>query len=105
MKLEGFDGLLRHLKEMKRRVRSLNGKHKIPVKDLFNPQFMCRYTNFGSFDAMLDASGFGVKSPEDFGAIPDAAWDAFVARTTQFSNWEEMKGHAGQEYLTKKLGF
>jgi hypothetical protein len=64
---------------------------------------MSKYTDFSSFDEMLGGSGFKVETPEDFAAIPDDQWDAFVATRTRFENWKEMRETGAREYVAAKV--
>ena len=64
---------------------------------------MSKYTDFSSFDEMLGASGFKAETPEDFAAIPDDQWDAFVATRTRFENWKDMREAGTREYVAGKL--
>ena len=52
---------------------------------------MAAHTDFGTFEAMFEASGFTFESPEDFATIPDAEWDAFIASVTRFPDWKTMQ--------------
>jgi hypothetical protein len=101
--IDGFDELHRNLDQLQKNIESLASKHEVSFSELFPPSFMAWYSNFTSFDDMLAKSGFKVKSTEDFVNIPDAAWDAFIASTTRFANWEEMQQKAFEEYLQKKV--
>jgi hypothetical protein len=66
---------------------------------------MLRNTDFDSVEAMFEASGYKVESTEDFQAIPDEPWDAFIKERTRFDSWEDMKSSAVQAWATRKLGF
>ena len=69
----------------------------------FPNKFMAEYTDFVSFDEMLSASGSKVTTQEEWAAIPDDQWDAFIAARTRFKDWKEMKGKAGAEWTLGKL--
>ena len=71
--------------------------------ELFNASFMGRYTDFGSFEAMIEAGGWGPPTAETFKAIPDAEWEVWVQKHTRFSSWEQMQKKAAQELLAKRL--
>ena len=103
IKITGLDELKRQLETLKRNAQNLSGP--VAFEDLFPPEFMRRYTDFKTIDEMADASGWKVESTEDFEAIPDAEWDAFVKARTRFEDWEEMQGKAAEEYATRRLGF
>ena len=92
------------LDELQRRVRKLDGSHDMPMIELLNPEFMTKHTSFGSFQDMLDHSGYSVKTPEDFKVIPDAPWDAFISANSTFANWHEMREAAKTEWAKKQLG-
>ena len=101
--IDGFDELHRNLDKLRKNIESLSGEHEVSFTELFPSGFMARYTNFTSFDDLLTQSGFKVETREDFANIPDAAWDAFIASTTRFVNWEEMQQKAFEEYLQKTV--
>ena len=60
-------------------------------------------TRFASFEAMLKASPFKAETAEDFKAIPDAQWDAFIRKETRFRSWEAMQQEAGAEWAKAQL--
>ena len=91
------------LRKLERRAKELHGTHNVPVSQLLTPNFMRKHTPFGSFEAMITTSPFIVDTAEDFRAIPDAEWDAFVRQNTRFSSWNEMLSAAGAEWMKGKL--
>ena len=99
-----FDDAMRQLRELQRRAEQLDGTHSVTFPELFPDEFMLRNTEFPSIGALIEASGFKVESSEDFAAIPDAEWDAFLASRTRFASWEEMKGAAVREWAGRRLG-
>jgi hypothetical protein len=92
------------LDELQQRVRRLDGPHDVPLNELLNPEFMLKYTHFSSFQDMLDHGGYSVKTPEDFKAIPDAPWDAFISANSTFASWHEMRKAATVEWTKRQLG-
>jgi hypothetical protein len=92
----GLDKLIKNAKE-------LDGQHQVKLVDLMNPGFISAHSQFSDFDALLAASGFTVESAEDFAAIPDDEWDAFIKASTDFEDWLEMQQKAGAEYVKSKL--
>lgn len=101
MKIEttGLDDLQRMVRNLER----LEGHHSVPFDDLFHPAFMAAQTDFRTIDEMFAQSGYSVETSDDFEEIPDAEWDAFVARRTRFANWHEMQEAATQEWATRQL--
>jgi hypothetical protein len=75
----------------------------VAFDDLYSPEFMRRYTDLPTIQAMADASGFKIESQQDFEAIPDADWDAFVRSRTRFQTWQDMQAKAGEEYVVRRL--
>ncbi len=99
--IDGFDELQRIINRLQTNIENLQGE--VSFRELFPPGFMARNTNFTSFDDLLAESGFKVETREDFANIPDGEWDAFIASTTRFANWEEMLQKAFEEYAQRKL--
>lgn len=92
----GLDKLIENAKEVE-------GQHQVKLVDLMNSGFISAHSQFADFDALLAASGFKVESAEDFAAIPDDEWDAFISENTDFESWLEMQKTAGAEYMKAKL--
>ena len=53
---------------------------------------------------MFEASGFAMETPEDFAAIPDAEWDAFIASRTRFADWRTMQEKAAADWFSRGTG-
>ncbi|MCF2166168.1 hypothetical protein KV541_05710 [Halobacterium salinarum] len=71
---------------------------------VFPPSFMQRHTDAESFEAFMAASQWSVSSRAEFAAIPEAAFDEYVAARTSFSDFEAMLGQAGEEWMARQLG-
>lgn len=104
IEMKGFDDAIRKLNDLQRRADRLNGEHRVPISQLLVSSFMLQNTPFESFEAMLSASGFKVETTEDFEAIPDDEWDAYVVKVTRFASWQDMLEAAGKEWAVKELG-
>jgi len=91
-------------KQFLNRLEELSNPQQVSFPELFTPSFIQSYTQFPSFELMLEASGFSVESAEDSLASPETEWDQFISQTTQFSNWQEMQKTAAAELMKKKLG-
>ena len=105
IKMDGFDELEKALKKMQDGAKELESQKEVPFDDLFTSMFMSKYTNFNSFDDLLEAGDFDVQSQEDFLNIPDDIFDEYISKNTRFSDWEDMLGKATEIYALKKLGF
>lgn len=96
----GLDKLMKNAKE-------LQATKQVKLVDLMNPSFIAAHSKFEDLGALFAASGFKVDSAEDFAAIPDAEWDAFISEKTDFDNWLEMQKAAHTEFaksiLNKRL--
>lgn len=97
--MEYEDSGLRRLQE---NLRGLSNTQQVPLTELLSPEFMRQHTHFVSFDAMLDASPFAVTA-DDFQAIPDDDWDAYVRKVTPFGSWENMQKEAGVAWVRARL--
>lgn len=96
---------LKELDDLAKRIDIVRGEHAVPMSDVITSSFLQTCSRFASLDELLAASGFEVNSAEDFAAIPDEQWDAFIRTSTSFANWEEMQSAAGEAWAVKQLGF
>ncbi|MGE6562141.1 hypothetical protein ACQKF2_07540 [Pseudomonas hunanensis] len=92
----GLDKLIKNAKE-------LQATKQVKLVDLMNPSFIAAHSKFEDLDALFAASGFKVDSAEDFAAIPDDKWDAFISENTDFDNWLEMQKVAHAEFAKSVL--
>ena len=76
--------------DLEKKVDGLSQENNILLGELFTPHFMMKYSQFSSFDEMVEKSGFKVDTQKDFEAIDDIEWDNYVQKTTKISNWQEM---------------
>lgn len=104
-KIEGLDKLQKELKSLAKKAKDLDGRHSVPVSELLTDSFISRHTAFSTVDEMFEASGFKVKTQEDFANIPDAGWDEYIRTNSSFDNWQSMLGASTQEWTVSKLGF
>lgn len=105
IKIEGLDKLQKKLDDLAAKAEELDGEHSVPFNELFNSDFVRRNTKFTDMTEFFSAGGFDASTPEAFKAIDDDALDAHVLNATNFNSWEEMKGAAAKEWISKKLGF
>lgn len=83
-------------------IEGLEGE--VTAEELFPPTFIQTHSEFSDFEEFLDESRWEVESSEDFEEIPDGPFDEYVADTTDFEDWEEMLGTAGNEWAKDQLG-
>jgi len=76
---------------------------EVPIRDLFDDQFMREHTRFETFDAMVVASPSDASSADELGLVPDGTWDGFVAETTDFDDEEEMVFAVRDHWVAKRL--
>lgn len=105
MSIKGFDKFQKQLKQMHKAAKELEKKDSYTAEDIFTTEFMEKYTDFSSFDELLEKSGYTVKSQEDFEKIPDDEFDEYIAKTTRFNSWREMQEAALEIYVADQLGF
>ena len=104
MKITGFKELQNTLGDLSRRAQNLEGPRNVPIADLLTPALLSRCSRFKSAAELFEASGFTVNSQEDFAAIPDDQWDAFIKQNTSYSTWDEMLKAAGAAWVRRELG-
>ncbi|RZF94462.1 hypothetical protein EXT42_01590 [Pseudoalteromonas sp. CO302Y] len=94
---------MRGLKKLQSNLSELGKLSSVTLGELMNDEFMSRYTSYPNLNDMFDASGFLIDTLEDFKAIPDDEWEAFIVNNTSFSSWEEMQRKSHEEFLHKKV--
>ncbi|WP_148414023.1 hypothetical protein [Haloferax sp. KTX1] len=82
----------------------LQDRDEIPIRELFDSAFMTAYTDFDSFDEMVEASPSDVTSADDLSLVPDGTWDEFVAETTVFDDEREMVFAVRDHWVADQLG-
>lgn len=90
-------------RKLQQNLSNLSRTTQVQLTSLLSPMFMRQHTRFASFEAMLEASPFSVKTAEDFKAIPDDDWDSFVRAATRFHSWEAMQKEAGVQWVKVQL--
>ncbi len=103
IKLEGYDEVIRELRELQGRACELDGEHDVPFEELLTADFMFKHTRFSNVDMMLGESPWSMESTENFEAIPNAERDNYVSENTEFSGWAEMQQAAAERWAAKKL--
>lgn len=91
------------LEKLQQNLQKLQNTTQVSWTTLFNPRFMQKHTDHQTMEDMFKASGYSIESKDDFLAIPDAEWNAFVQKTTRFTSWEEMQRTAGLEFASETL--
>lgn len=81
----------------------MNEPNEITFEQLFTEEFMQLYTEFESFDELLEASQWEVEDQDDFEAIPEDAFDTYVDDHTDFPSWEVMYQTAAQRFLERQF--
>lgn len=89
------------LDRMQKGIESIPGK--VSLDEILTNDFMQSHTKFHSFDELLQAGGFGTTT-EEFEAVPDDVFDAYISENTDFKSWQEMHDSAFEKYLSSKLG-
>ena len=73
--ISGFDEIERKLQQLADNAEAMDGEHSVTVE-----------------------------TPEDFAAIPDTAWDAFIASRTRFTDWRTMQEKAAADWFSRGIG-
>jgi len=96
MNTGGLDKLAKKLKE-------LGEQKSVSFGELMPPSFISAFSNVKDIQELFDASPFKIEDMEDLGAIPDADWDIYIAQSTNYASWEEMRHAAVAEWTRRKL--
>jgi len=105
VKLTGLEQFQRQIAELEHQVDAVSREQSIPLSELLNSDFLAACSTLSSVDEMFERSGFKVESEDDFAAIPDDDWEAFIRANTSYFSWKEMLEAAGVAWTKAKLGF
>ena len=94
------DQISEFFENIKSKVEQISGN--VPLLELLNSTFMRIHTRFANFEEMV-ASPFGIKTVEDLRNCFGPQWDAYVAKQTTFSSWQEMLNRAAAERIRRQL--
>ena len=87
-----------HGDEFSQKLKRLQGKHEVPLSELFTDDFIRENTDFETLQAMFEASA--VKSAEQ---IKSRSFSAFIAKRTKFTGWDEMLKAGVADYSKRTL--
>ncbi|KLV07330.1 hypothetical protein C9I92_24825 [Photobacterium ganghwense] len=97
-----LDTISTNPKQLVTKAKRLDGSG-VSLNELMPPRFIQMHSKFASLDILMEASGFNVKTPADFKAIPAREWNQFIALNTNFESWQDMLSEAGRLYIHKQL--
>ena len=103
IELKGFDKVMKKLDRLAANARALSGEHRVPVSELFNPDFMRAHASVGGFQEFIERGGLEFETEAEFAAIPVSKWDEVVRAQTRFDSWADMKRAAGAEWAKRQL--
>jgi hypothetical protein len=101
--VKGLDDIQRHLKELGRRAKSMDGTRSLQLNEIVTPRFMSRYMGHPDVDAWFTAGGFTIEGQAHFDSLPKATLDGHVRATSRFGGWDDMMAKATSEYVEKTL--
>lgn len=102
--IKGLKELQKRMESLSQAVKNIEGQQSVPLAEMLTPNFVMACSRFQSANELFEASGFEIKTEENFKAIPDDKWDDFIRSNTSFSSWKEMLGAAGTAWTKAKLG-
>lgn len=92
-----------NLEKLSKNLSELSGSSGVKLVDLMSSNFISSCSRYSSLEELFDSSGFKIESKEDFAAIPDEDWDAFIQGNTTHENWLEMQKAALLSYTKAHL--
>lgn len=91
------------LQKLLDRAQELQAQQTVSLDKILTDDFVSEHTKFSTANELFEGSGFKLESVEDFYAIPDDEWDAYIAKVSTFENWLEMQKAAALEYMKSQL--
>lgn len=89
------------LDKLKENAEKLHGTHQVSLADVLTDDFVSSHSKYAGFDELL--ADIGVTTKEEFTALPDEKFDAFLVANTDFDSWLDMQKQGMAEYAKAKL--
>jgi hypothetical protein len=101
--MSSFEDFKKKIEKLTKNASLLEGDHVVALTDLLTPEFVSKHTEFANAEALFSGSSFKIEAPEDFAAIPDEEWDAYIRSVSGFADWKSMMRSAVAERTKRKL--
>lgn len=101
---DGLENFQKNLSKLQENAESLDGKHDVPILDLFTEDFMINHTEFKSIEEMFSEGNIDFNSEKNADLDTDKSWNTFVSKHTDFKDWNSMLEKAAEYWVSKKLG-
>lgn len=98
-----FKGLDKLQKDLERKSKSVSGNYSFD--EIFPDSYIRSVSRFSSLSEMLENNPEKITDAESFERADQTILDKFVAKETNFANWQEMLNDAGAELIARKLKF
>jgi len=89
------------LKKLQQNMEKLQGSHEVSLAEIITDDFVSSHSKYAGFDELL--ADIGVTTKEEFIALPDEKFDAFLAANTEFESWVDMQKQGAAAYARSKL--
>jgi hypothetical protein len=86
-------------RKLEKRLRDMSEPQKIE----FSPEFMRRWTDYESMDALVAASGFSTDEIRAFLDTTNKKWEQFIRDKTRFSGWRDFMEKLSIEHLRRQF--
>lgn len=89
------------LKKLQKNMEKLQGSREVSLTEIITDDFVSSHSKYAGFDELL--ADIGVTTKEEFIALPDEKFDAFLAANTEFESWVDMQKQGAAAYARSKL--
>lgn len=96
-----MNSIKKQLKELEKKLKKADGYASF--NELFNKDFMRKYTDFSSIEEFFKFGGFEVNTQEDYNNLSQEELDKVVREKTKFKTWEEMLHCAAKKEMASRL--
>ena len=89
------------LKKLQENMEKLQGSREVSMAEILTDEFVSSHSKYAGFDELL--ADIGVTTAEEFTAMPDEKFDAFLVANTDFESWQDMQQQAASAYAEAKI--
>ena len=103
LKVSGFSEASKKIGSVANRAENLENT-KYGLFEVVNPSFIQSHTDFANLTDYLRAGGFHISCADDLHKLDGRALDAYIAKTTGFSGWNDLFDQASDDFIFGQLG-
>lgn len=103
LQVAGLEELDERVETALDRIAEFRAGTQVDSDAFFSDQFMVEHTSYETFDAFCAQSPWDLRARNDVLGVSRDRLDEYVADSTDFESWEEMKTRAAEVHIVDQI--